>query len=224
MPVPRLNIAGERYGRLVAIEYIGIDVHKHSLWSFRCDCGNKKIMAINHVRRGKTRSCGECRRHRTTTWPYKPDWADKFYAKIRINPFHPKGCHEWAAGKNQFGYGQFNVNGRHHKAHRVAWMLDYGPIPEGWQILHRCDNPSCVRPDHLFLGVPRINIADMDAKGRRRRPDMRGEKNPKAKLTGKKVQAIRIDQRALNKIATEYGVTATAIREIKSRKRWTHIP
>lgn len=76
------------------------------------------------------------------------------------------GCWLWLAGKHPRGYGQIHHDGRLLKAHRLAWEFANGPIPAGLAVCHRCDNPSCVRLDHLFLGTAKDNHADMYAKGR----------------------------------------------------------
>lgn len=77
------------------------------------------------------------------------------------------GCWMWTGGIVH-GYGCWEVDGRRERAHRWAWELFVGPIPEGMHVLHRCDNPPCVNPNHLFLGTQTDNVQDMDAKGRRR--------------------------------------------------------
>ena len=91
---------------------------------------------------------------------------DRFWSKVRKDD----GCWEWTASVNRRCYGWFHFGGKVErkalKAHRVSWELHNGPIPEGLWVLHKCDNPRCVRPDHLFLGDRTDNMRDCAAKGR----------------------------------------------------------
>jgi hypothetical protein len=88
--------------------------------------------------------------------------ADRFWSRVTKGD----GCWEWSGARDRGGYGHFN--GAHgNRAHRFSWILANGPIPAGMLICHRCDNPPCVNPDHLFLGTVLDNHRDMDAKGRR---------------------------------------------------------
>ena len=105
-------------------------------------------------------------------------------------------------------------------AHRVAWMLAHGPIPRGMNVLHRCDVPRCVNPDHLFLGTQHDNVRDMIAKGRARFPLV----SPTTKVTPDQVRAIRQDPRKHHIIAADYGLKRLAVWLIKHRKTWAQIP
>ena len=142
---------------------------------------------------------------------------ERFWAKVRKSD----GCWEWLAGTFSNGYGQFKVDGAPVKAHRFAWELHNGAIPEGLCVCHHCDVRACVRPDHMFLGTDADNMADRDAKGRQAR--QRGVENGQAKLTEEKVRAIRRDIRSQEKIAVEHGVSQTQISRIKRGERWAHL-
>ena len=94
------------------------------------------------------------------------------------------GCWNWVRGKFRGGYGAIAHGKKTLKAHRVSYELRFGPIPEGLLVCHNCDNPSCVNPDHLFLGTSRDNTKDMFAKGRN--PDITGKNNPMHGRCGEK--------------------------------------
>lgn len=105
-------------------------------------------------------------------------------------------------------------------AHRVAWEETRGPIPAGMFVCHRCDNPACVRVEHLFLGTHADNMADQMAKGRQ----ARGIQNPKAKLNETQVIEIRRSVATLADLAACFGITESVARKARSGKTWGHIP
>ncbi len=78
------------------------------------------------------------------------------------------GCYLWTGKKNKNGYGRIKVNGKEQAAHRVSYAIANGAIPDGMCVLHRCDTPACVNPEHLFAGTVIDNLRDMHAKGRAR--------------------------------------------------------
>lgn len=137
------------------------------------------------------------------------------------------GCWLWKRSLGVWGYGQTNLVGLPPKAHRASWVLHYGPIPAGLCVLHRCDTPACVRPDHLFLGTHADNVADRDAKGRTGHSMGRsGEKNAMSKLTAREVRAIYRRANAgevQDSLATEFGVSATCVSKIVRRTRWKEV-
>lgn len=79
-------------------------------------------------------------------------------------------CWNWIAGKSDKGYGSFCYNNKNYPAHRASWTIHYGRIPDGLLVCHKCDNPQCVNPNHLFLGTHRDNARDMVRKDRRNTP------------------------------------------------------
>ena len=132
------------------------------------------------------------------------------------------GCWSWTGARGPQGYGFIKrKDGTQLRAHRVSYELAFGPIPPGLQVCHRCDNPPCVRPGHLFLGTARDNAADMVAKGRAARNV--GEQNGSARLTRAQVAQIRAATEHNGHLAERFGVTPSAIGLIKRRQRWTHV-
>lgn len=95
----------------------------------------------------------------------------RFFDKIKKT----RSCWVWIAAKRKTGYGCFKHRGKVLDSHRISWTLEKGDIPKGKWVLHKCDNPICVRPSHLFLGTPRDNVLDMIAKGRWT-PAMKGKR------------------------------------------------
>lgn len=102
-----------------------------------------------------------------------------------------KTCWLWAGYLNKDGYGKFRYKGHVRGAHRISWILFKTPIPNGLCVLHKCDNPKCVNPSHLFIGTQIDNIKDMVKKKRWRGPDQSAEKSHRAKLNWKSVKLIR---------------------------------
>ena len=129
------------------------------------------------------------------------------------------GCWEWQSAKDGFGYGAFRFSGKTVKAHRFSWEFYIGDIPNGLCVLHRCDNPGCVNPDHLFLGTRTDNAKDRDKKGR----CASKEKHYCAKLSEEQVKTIRnmwINGMKGAEIAKLYGVDQSNISRIVNNKAW----
>jgi len=154
---------------------------------------------------------------------------ERFWSKVDRSA-GPEGCWLWTGSGDPKGYGTFWHDGRTRKAHRASWLLFKGGIPEGIWVLHRCDNPPCVNPAHLWLGTNADNVADMMRKGRDRHPlgvgpkrPARGAANGRAKLTEASVLAILADGRSHYRIAADYGVTHGVIWRIKRGERWRHL-
>lgn len=145
---------------------------------------------------------------------------DRFMQRVRKTD----SCWLWLGSKDRDGYPLFmaEINGeRFRKGHRVSYAMFRGKVGNGILVCHTCDNPSCVNPDHLFLGTSDDNMKDKAAKGRSRVPQ--GEKSPHAKLTQEQAQAILIDARPYIAIANEYGISATTVGSIKQRASWPEL-
>lgn len=153
--------------------------------------------------------------------------AGMFWARVERS----EGCWTWT-GHRQKGYGRFQLGGRGVRflAHRVAWALVNGD-PGAMDVLHRCDNPPCCNPAHLFLGDVAANNADKTAKGRQSRgrahgATFQGERHGSAILTERAVRSIRAAVAGGLTQASQarlYGVSPMTISDVVNRKRWRHV-
>lgn len=138
----------------------------------------------------------------------------------RTAPDAKTGCVNWTAGVQSMGYGTFTFRRRRHLAHRAAFELAKGPIPNGLVVMHACDNPRCCNPDHLSVGTDQDNRDDCVAKDRH----VHGETHPTAKLKASEVLEIRADARAQRAIAKDYGISQTQVSTIKRHSQWRDLP
>jgi len=153
---------------------------------------------------------------------------ERYWSKVKKTD----GCWEWQGARHQHGYGLYFMNRERgqQRAHRVSYEDALGPIPKGAYVCHRCDNPACVRPEHLWLGSQAENLADMRAKGRHFSPFKGqlqvGSLNRYAKLTEDDVRAIRLmaPQYTRKDIAAKYGLTVSNVQYVLTRKTWKHVP
>lgn len=147
----------------------------------------------------------------------------RFWSKVER--LGPDDCWPWKGTKCPRGYGTLknvqHTKPRNLKAHRASWLVQKGTIPDGLCVCHRCDNPSCVNPEHLFLGTHDDNMKDMAAKGRADPPI--GSEHPVSRLEESDVEVILQDDRAYHVIAAQYGVHPTIIARIKTGQGWYHV-
>lgn len=134
------------------------------------------------------------------------------------------GCWEWSGYKDPNGYGRLSIDNRPILAHRVSWEIHRGPLTSADHICHRCDNPSCVRPEHLFLGDHAANMADKMAKKRHRYGVSRGEAHGCSKLTIEQVHEIRAAEGTVSDIARRFQMSRTQVRDIRERRSWRYVP
>lgn len=146
---------------------------------------------------------------------------ERFWAKVDKTK---NGCWLWTAGCNGDGYGSYSWDGRVQGTHRIAWQIENGPIPEGLNVLHHCDTPPCVNVAHLFLGTQLDNVRDCAAKGRNYKSH--GEQHHSAQLCEETIHKIRALQGVIphREIATQFGVSGSAVSHILAGHSWTHLP
>lgn len=135
----------------------------------------------------------------------------------------PTGCWPWIASQFTDGYGHFRNSNKTVRAHRFSWQLHNGQIPEGLLVCHKCDNPLCVNPTHLFLGTPADNMHDKAAKGRQPRGEMCGRFG----LTAEQVLEIRSKHKvggiSQAQLGRDYGVSRNQIGAVVHRRQWRHV-
>lgn len=149
-----------------------------------------------------------------------PLW-DNFWSKVEPSP----NCWNWTGTRLPRGYGTLFWDGRRWYAHRLSWSVTYGLIPPtGMCVCHTCDNPSCVRPSHLFLGTQKDNLRDMIAKGRDNRTVApKGELHYASKLTAAQVLEIRTATGTRREIAKQFRLSESYVWAIQHKTTWRHI-
>lgn len=151
---------------------------------------------------------------------------ERFWKKVDVNGpcILDTACWLWTGCKNKAGYGSIGLGGKgagNRNVNRVSWELHFGSIPKGFFVCHKCDNPSCVNPEHLFLGTPKDNMVDMITKGRKR--SALGSDASRSKLNEDQVLQIFSDERTYKEIAKEFNITHEQVSNIKHKKDWKHL-
>lgn len=215
-----LDLVGRKFHRLTAFSPAGSNRHGKRLWRCRCECGEETVVIGSHLKNGMVKSCG-CLLRESLGRP--PNTEADFWPQVDRSA-GPDGCWLWKGWIDPVGgYGRFKIRNRAHPAHKYSYTFTSGAVPKGLFVCHRCDNPACVNPAHLFLGTPADNTRDRDAKGRQ----ARGERSGTAKLNEADVRAIRslyasggFSQARLGWI---YGVGQTKISAVVNKTTWKHV-
>jgi hypothetical protein len=228
---------GAVYSRLTVLERAGTTPDGKVTVRCRCECGNEVVVPWTNVKLGRNKSCGCLLYERQgDAWKRMIPWE-----RLQNNsvPEPNTGCWLWLGFIDPCGYGRFKYKGER-RAHRCSWMIaNERPIPDGMIVMHKCDNPACVNPDHLVLGTIADNTHDMDSKGRgvtvtaddhyaRREPQRlaRGSRHGRAKLDEDKVRFIRLccfNGQSQSKMARRFSVTEALVSQIVKHRIWTHV-
>lgn len=189
------NLTGRVFGLLTVVERAPNDKFGTVYWRCVCRCGETKLVRANQLRAGKFFTCGKL--------------ACRFWEKVYI-PEDPDACWEWTGALHTGGYGVLKVGSEVCRAHVFAFEQQYGSVPDGLFVLHKCDNRKCVRGEHLYSGTAADNARDMVARGRSHAPrlhvDMLARRGIKVAYSNGGVS-----QEAL---AVEYGVSVKTIQRI----------
>lgn len=163
---------------------------------------------------------------------YTPESLSRYFESLAMRNYRrfwsyvlkTETCWLWQGGMDDTGYGRVRFGDSAPRAHRLSYEMEYGPIPDDQVIMHLCDTPACVRPDHLRLGTKDDNAKDRDAKGR---GGTHGERNKHAKLTEDQVREIRRKWTGahgqMSALCREYGIKAPAMYAIVRRTGWKHL-
>lgn len=153
---------------------------------------------------------------------------ERFWSKIKFAG--TDDCWEWQANRSIAGYGKYKVSGEKRLAHRLLFIQLYGAIPSDIMVCHKCDNPACCNPNHLWAGTAKDNIQDMIKKGRANKSRNgiypRGSEHWQAKLSETDIPTIRerlLSGELKSSIAKSYGITVTPLRQIELGITWKHI-
>ena len=180
-----------------------------------CHVCGKKFQVINS-RRNKAKFCSYDCYHNSMRIKKEKIW-DMYYKDSN-------GCWIFTGTPSTGnGYKRFTLNGKQTTAHRASYIIANGDIPDGMFVCHKCDNPACINPEHLFLGTHQDNMDDMKKKGRAARICHLGTKSPRAKFTKEQVLEIRSSDKTTRAIASFYGVSHGVIWAIKTKKSYKDV-
>lgn len=183
------------------------DCDGNVLWKCKCKCGNLRNNSYKALNTGNSKSCGCLKKDQS---------KELFFTKFKKTD----GCWNWEGQISKLGYGSQGKN--KNQSHRMAWKFEYGEIPKGMYVCHKCDNRICVNPEHLFLGTIRDNLKDMFGKGR----NIKGCQVQSAKLNENKVKEIKLSlkegENSLS-LSKKYTVHPRTIRDIKNNITWKHV-
>lgn len=154
---------------------------------------------------------------------YHPPLSERFWRHVDKSSSET-GCWLWTGCKDKCGYGKVGIGRRNSRCHRVSWELHYGKIPDGLQVLHRCDVPACVNPEHLFLGTPADNSSDKIAKGRdRTKGSMNGTAKLSENLAVKIFNAVMSKEMTQAQAAKKYSLSDSCIWNLVNGRTWKHL-
>lgn len=213
---------GEKFGGWTVINEEPIkDKIQGLFYKCRCMCGTEKYVRAAYLKNGKSKYCS-CRGKLDKSKNEK-----RFNESYKVNEL--TGCWEWKMNFTRGGYGSFFYMGKIQRAHRVSYFLHKGEIRDGFVVCHKCDNPKCVNPDHLFVGTYSDNNKDKVLKGRHAKsnPKIAGILNKISKLTDDDVVKIRnLASSGISKaeIGRIFNIRDSHVCKIVSRQSWRHVP
>ncbi len=220
------DLIGKKFNKLTITSIVHCVEKKRWEAIVLCDCGNILNAPLWNLINGTKISCGCYRRPTRKRFPFNDPFKDELVLK-RFYSFFVKSnkCWNWIGPirSKVLPYGCFYYGYFFMQAHRYSYILHNGPIKDRLFVCHKCDNPRCVNPAHLFLGTPKDNTEDMVNKGR----CARGEKHPKAKLSKGRVKKIRAEYAkggtTHRKLAAKFNISQSVIYQVIHHIIWKHI-
>ncbi len=222
-----IEMIGKKFGRLTPLLKKGKSKSGSYLWECQCDCGNIICVNGSYLRTGDTKSCGCIKTPNEIE--YNECLKKRLLKYSEIN--HTNGCREWSV-KNRMvgkGYGCINYRSKQILAHRASWIVWKGNIPDEVCVLHKCDNPSCINPEHLFLGTIHDNTLDMMSKNRQNFIGLVkfGSKNQNSVLDEELVILMRIIRNhsaiSYKKLSMLFQCQEQLCRKVCKYEIWNHL-
>lgn len=217
-----IDMIGKKCGMLLVVGKCETTAKSGDVrWDCVCDCGNSHIATGSHLRNGDTSSCG-CIASRKTVGIRSKKRSEQVDEKSYVQKnsvLKESGCIEWTGALTGSGYGAGSIRKQYWLAHRLSYSVFVGEIPAGMFVCHKCDNPSCVNPDHLFLGTQQDNMTDKVVKVRH----CHGETHGMAKLTEDQIIHVLSSSESSVELGRKYGVTTDHIACIRKGRVWKHI-
>lgn len=225
MGKPTINMIGFKLNRWTVLSEASKPANaKQSgkFWNCVCKCGMERVVYGATLRNGDSKSCG-CLKSEVNSIVMKAmrlkksgTIEERFFSRFAKLE---NGCWQWRAHTDKDGYGILPGDSKNTRAHRLSYEIHSGPIPSGMVICHKCDNPGCVNPEHLFAGTVKDNAQDALKKGRH----YVGEKNGRSKLTEQQVKHILASPLNGPQLAEIYGVTRQTINNAKRKSTWKNL-
>lgn len=206
------DLTGRVFGSLTVLDFAFYRVVAY--WNCLCKCGSERTIKAYNLLSGNTKSCGRCIKNMADS-EYMETVRKRLLSRVKVTE---SGCWEFQGNRHEWGYGKIKVRRFDARAHVISYKLFVGEVPEGLWVLHKCDNPPCVNPSHLFLGTVKDNVEDMIHKGR----NIRGESHKNSKLTQNQVNEIRAARGLVlqKDLAEKYKVCKQTICLIMQNRIW----